>query len=93
VELGGLKTTKILVKHASNNDSDKGNHLLLEMLRAVRSNNPFFKICKQLYTCNLDLIPLSLIIDLSFCNKEMNHLEVSFVFGLFLQILKYSKLC
>jgi hypothetical protein len=91
VELGGLKTTKILVKHASNNDSDKGNHLLLEMLRAVRSNNPFFKICKQLYTLNLD--PYSLIIDLSFWNKEMNHLEVSFVFGLFLQILKYSKLC
>lgn len=39
------------------------------------------------------LDPYFLMIDLSFWNKEMNHLEVSFVFGLFLQILKYSKLC
>ena len=69
------------VKHSSDNGSDKENHPLLEMLRVVRFNNSLSKISKQLYTLNLD--PYSLIIDLSFWNKEFNQLEVSFVFGLF----------
>lgn len=90
MELGGLRTTKVSVKHSSDNGSDKENHPLLEMLRALTFNNSLSKI-SNLYTMYLD--PYSLIIDLSFWNREMNHLQVSSVFGLFLQILKYSKLC
>lgn len=78
MELRGLRITKISVKHRANNDSDKGNHLLLKMLKVVRSNNPFSKMCKQLYTSNVNYVPLHLLINMIFWNKKGNQLYVTF---------------